>query len=112
MTIIIPSMLESLMRRFDGRPHWAKRFEACSNDFQQVHIASSLAVSLYYEAPIYNVLFPLQTYPKWSDFLKLREELDPQRRFFNAFLQRVFRDDCSSIHSSEPDSGHSHITGK
>jgi FAD-linked oxidoreductase len=31
-----------------------------------------------------------ELYPRWNDFLRIRRELDPQGRFVNNYLQRVF----------------------
>jgi FAD-linked oxidoreductase len=54
----------SIMRAADGRPHWGK-----------VHylLADELA----------------QLYPRFGDFLAVREQLDPDRRFSNDYLRRV-----------------------
>jgi L-gulonolactone oxidase len=54
---------EDIMRRENGRPHWAKDFVlAGDKDF------SSL-------------------YPKWNDFKNLRKQLDPNNVFINRWLQ-------------------------
>ena len=56
--------VESLMMSFDGRPHWGK-----------LHFrdAASLRAS----------------YPKWDDFIAVRDALDPRGLFRNAYLDRV-----------------------
>lgn len=56
--------VEAIARDVDGRPHWGLRHE-CD--------AESLAA----------------TYPHHADFVRLRERLDPQRRFTNAYLDRI-----------------------
>ncbi|MEL6342983.1 MAG: D-arabinono-1,4-lactone oxidase [Myxococcota bacterium] len=55
---------EHIMTRFGGRPHWAKRFGLQAADL----------------AP---------RYPRWADFQALRDTLDPERRFANAYTDRV-----------------------
>lgn len=57
-------MFEDMARRVGGRPHWGK-----------MHYLSSAEL-----APLY---------PRWSDFLRLRDELDPKRVFANPYLDRV-----------------------
>lgn len=56
--------VEAIMQGFGGRPHWGK-----------LHFRT--AVDL---AP---------AYPDWAQFVALRDRLDPQRRFANAYLERV-----------------------
>lgn len=55
---------DALMRTYDGRPHWGK-----------MHFRSAADL-----AP---------AYPRFGDFLDVRDELDPDRRFANAYLTRV-----------------------
>jgi L-gulonolactone oxidase len=56
--------VEQLMMSFDGRPHWGKlHFRDASN------------------------LRP--AYPRFDDFITVRDRLDPERRFANAYLDRV-----------------------
>lgn len=57
--------VEELMTAVGGRPHWGK-----------LHTRDAA----YLE----------QVYPKFADFRALREELDPDRRFANRYLSRVF----------------------
>ena len=56
--------VEEIMRGYGGRPHWGK-----------VHFqgAESLA----------------ELYPRFDDFLRLRDRLDPDRLFANPYLERV-----------------------
>jgi L-gulono-1,4-lactone dehydrogenase len=56
--------VESIMGDYGGRPHWGKRH------FQT---AATLA----------------PRYPKWADFQRARDELDPQRIFTNEYAERV-----------------------
>jgi L-gulonolactone oxidase len=56
--------VEAIMNDYDGRPHWGKRH------FQT---AATLA----------------PRYPRWADFQKARDELDPGRVFTNAYAERV-----------------------
>ena len=56
--------VEEIMDSYGGRPHWGKRH------FQD---AASLA----------------PRYPRWKDFLSLRDRLDPDRRFANDYTDRV-----------------------
>jgi len=56
--------VEGIMDRYDGRPHWGK-------------LHGQRAETL---AP---------RYPEWERFQRLRERLDPDRRFANAYLDRV-----------------------
>jgi FAD-linked oxidoreductase len=56
--------VEAIMRAHDGRPHWGK---------MHYRDAESLG--------------PL--YPRFADFLLVRDRLDPERRFSNSYLERV-----------------------
>lgn len=56
--------VEAIMMSFDGRPHWGKM------NFRD---AESLA----------------QTYPRFGDFVAVRDRLDPERVFRNDYLTRV-----------------------
>jgi FAD-linked oxidoreductase len=56
--------VEAIMREHDGRPHWGK-----------LH---------YQDAASLGAL-----YPHFGDFLAVRDRLDPERRFTNAYLKRV-----------------------
>lgn len=56
--------VEDIMRGFEGRPHWGKIH------FQDVESLSAI-------------------YPRFGDFLAVRERLDPDRVFANAYLDRV-----------------------
>jgi len=56
--------IEAIMRGFDGRPHWGK---------MHYRDAASLAPA----------------YPRFGDFLAVRDRLDPERLFSNDYLDRV-----------------------
>ena len=59
--------VESLMKSYDGRPHWGK---------MHTRDAESLAA----------------TYPRHGDFVAVRNRLDPDRVFGNEYLARVLGD--------------------
>jgi L-gulonolactone oxidase len=56
--------VEQVMRSYDGRPHWGKLHTRRAEDL----------------AP---------AYPCFSDFLELRDHVDPGRLFANRYLDRV-----------------------
>ena len=60
-------LVEPIMRAHDGRPHWGK-----------VHTRTAADL-----AP---------AYPRFAEFLALRDRLDPDRVFANAYLRRVLGD--------------------
>ena len=57
--------VEDVLAAEGGRPHWGK----------------------YFEEPLYD--WPA-LYPRWQDFRRVREELDPRHRFANAFTTALF----------------------
>ena len=57
---------EAIMKRFSGRPHWAKLYE--------------WGVGASYLRTVY---------PKWDAFLQTRERVDPDRVFVNKYLERI-----------------------
>ncbi|PVY57761.1 FAD-linked oxidoreductase [Simplicispira sp. 125] len=59
------SEIGPLFRKYQGRPHWGKL-----HDLGAAQLAA--------------------LYPRWDDFLALRRELDPQGRFLNAHLRKLF----------------------
>lgn len=59
--------VEDVMRGFDGRPHWGKMHNQTAEALRAV-------------------------YPRFDDFVRVRDELDPERRFANAYLDRVLGD--------------------
>jgi L-gulonolactone oxidase len=56
--------VEELMMGFGGRPHWGKLHFRTAADLKPA-------------------------YPRWDDFIAVRNELDPKRLFRNAYLDRV-----------------------
>ncbi len=58
-------LIEPIFRRYDGRPHWGKLHTL--NDGQLAAI-----------------------YPRWKDFLAVRQELDPEGRMLNPYLKGLF----------------------
>ncbi|GAA1958312.1 D-arabinono-1,4-lactone oxidase [Microbacterium deminutum] len=56
--------VEQIMLSFDGRPHWGK-----------MHTLDAAILR--------------DRYPRFDDFVSLRERLDPERMFTNAYLDRV-----------------------
>lgn len=58
------SAVEAIMREHGGRPHWGK---------MHTQTAESLSA----------------VYPRFGDFVRVRDELDPERRFANPYLERV-----------------------
>ena len=56
--------VEEIMKAHEGRPHWGKMNTRTAADL----------------APVY---------PHFADFLKVRNRLDPDRVFANAYLERV-----------------------
>ena len=59
--------VEHIMRAHDGRPHWGKLHTRTAADL----------------AP---------AYPRFAEFLAVRERLDPDRVLTNAYLRRVLGD--------------------
>ena len=57
--------VEAIMREHDARPHWGK---------MHTRRADELAT----------------LYPKWGEFVRAREELDPMRTFANVYTEQVF----------------------
>lgn len=55
---------EAIFRAHDGRPHWGKWHHLNAQDFQGI-------------------------YPRFQDFLDIRHQLDPERRFMNPHLRSV-----------------------
>ncbi len=58
-------IIENVFLKHNGRPHWAKRFKAGSRELSNL-------------------------YPKWNDFIQLRREIDPEGKFLNNYLKRIF----------------------
>ena len=56
--------VEEIMDSYGGRPHWGKRHFQTAETLQP-------------------------RYPRWNEFQTLREQLDPERRFANEYIERV-----------------------
>ena len=56
--------VEEIMRGYGGRPHWGKMHTRTAETLREA-------------------------YPRFDDFLQVRDELDPDRRFANPYLERV-----------------------
>ncbi len=56
---------ERIFRRYGGRPHWGKMHNLTASDLAE-------------------------RYPKWDDFQRVREELDPGGVFLNGYLRSLF----------------------
>lgn len=59
--------VEDILRRYDGRPHWGKLNTRTAADLEPA-------------------------YPRWAEFQKARDRLDPDRIFTNHYLRRVLGD--------------------
>ena len=56
--------VEDIMLGFGGRPHWGKMHTQTAETLREL-------------------------YPRFDDFLRVRDDLDPERRFSNPYLDRV-----------------------
>jgi FAD-linked oxidoreductase len=59
------TLIEPILRRHGGRPHWGKLNSLTGADFRAL-------------------------YPRWDQFLELRRSLDPDARLCNRYLKDVF----------------------
>jgi L-gulonolactone oxidase len=59
--------VERVLRSYDGRPHWGKLHTRTVGDLEPA-------------------------YPRWAEFQAVRDRLDPDRIFTNAYLRRVLGD--------------------
>lgn len=66
------NLVEPIFQKYGGRPHWGK-----------IHTMQAEDLALLY--------------PKWWDFLTLREQLDPQRKWLNPYLEQLFYSNASAI---------------
>ena len=56
--------IEEIFRQYEGRPHWGKMHTQKAETLQS-------------------------SYPKWSEFQRIRKELDPEGVFMNRYLEEV-----------------------
>ncbi|MEG4836993.1 D-arabinono-1,4-lactone oxidase [Microcoleus sp. B9-D4] len=61
--------VDALMISLEGRPHWGKIHYQSTNHFRKL-------------------------YPKWDEFLTIRNSLDPKYMFINDYLERIFFDEA------------------
>jgi FAD/FMN-containing dehydrogenase len=59
------NVCEAVFRRAEGRPHWGKRHSRTSPELAQI-------------------------YPQYESFRNLRDRLDPDGKFLNAYLRSMF----------------------
>lgn len=57
--------IEPIFRKYNGRPHWGKLNTLTREDFRQL-------------------------YPRWDDFVAVRNTMDPHGRFLNPYLRSLF----------------------
>lgn len=57
--------VEDILRAYDARPHWGKMHYRDADELSKL-------------------------YPRWDEFIALRNQLDPQRTFSNAYSDTVF----------------------
>ena len=60
------TLIEPILRRHGGRPHWGKLNSLTYADFAAL-------------------------YPRWKEALAVRDHLDPEAKLFNSYLRRVLR---------------------
>lgn len=59
------ALIEPIFRRYDGRPHWGKLHTLNGGQLAAI-------------------------YPRWKDFLAVRQDLDPEGRMLNPYLRGLF----------------------
>jgi L-gulonolactone oxidase len=57
--------VENILRQYQARPHWGKVHHRDSEELRTL-------------------------YPRFDDFLSMRDRLDPQRTFSNRYTDRIF----------------------
>lgn len=70
--------MEEILQRYEGRPHWGKKHTFTKEQAEK-------------------------SYPKWTEFLKLRALFDPYDTFLNPYLHRLFsfEQDTSTLNLSQ-----------
>lgn len=58
-------LVEPIFWKYGGRPHWGKLHSLQAHQLQAL-------------------------YPKWQSFMQLREQLDPQKKWMNPYLEQLF----------------------
>lgn len=59
------NLIEPIFKKYGGRPHWGKLHSLSAKDFRLM-------------------------YPRFEDFLKVRQRVDPQGRFLNDHARKIF----------------------
>ncbi len=59
------AVIEPILRRYGGRPHWGKLNTLNGRDFQDI-------------------------YPHWEDFRRIQRQVDPHGRMLNRYLRQIF----------------------
>ncbi|MGE8538958.1 MAG: D-arabinono-1,4-lactone oxidase [Acinetobacter sp.] len=62
---VIFELVEPILQKYQGRPHWGK-----------LHCMTTASLR--------------DLYPKWDDFMRLRQQLDPQQKWLNPYLKQLF----------------------
>ncbi|WP_336955766.1 D-arabinono-1,4-lactone oxidase [Acinetobacter johnsonii] len=62
---LIFDIVEPIFQKYKGRPHWGKMHSMTAMQLRDL-------------------------FPKWEDFLRLRQQLDPERKFLNPYLEQLF----------------------
>ena len=70
---------EAIFRNHGGRPHWGKLHTQTAETLKHL-------------------------YPRWDDFQRVREQLDPEGRFLNPYLRRLFLEEGARRPGREPGS--------
>ncbi|WP_216937573.1 MULTISPECIES: D-arabinono-1,4-lactone oxidase [unclassified Acinetobacter] len=62
---LIFDLVEPILQKYQGRPHWGKLHSMTANSLRDL-------------------------YPKWEDFMRVRQQLDPQQKWLNPYLKQLF----------------------
>ncbi|WP_109440923.1 D-arabinono-1,4-lactone oxidase [Acinetobacter haemolyticus] len=62
---LIFEVVEPILQKYLGRPHWGKMHTLTAAQLRTL-------------------------YPKWDDFMALRQQLDPEAKFLNPYLEKLF----------------------
>ena len=62
---LIFDVVEPILQKYRGRPHWGKMHTMTTAQHRAL-------------------------YPKWDDFMALRQQLDPEAKFLNLYLEKLF----------------------
>ena len=59
------ALVEPILQKYQGRPHWGKLHSMTATGLREL-------------------------YPKWDEFMTLRQQLDPQQKWLNPYLKQLF----------------------